>query len=258
MGFAVLIIAPFALKGLGAGLRRISTSDRILLIASGIFLGLHFACWISSLKYTSISNSVVIVATHPFFVAVVEKIFFKEKLTRSAVFGMTIAFVGMIIIAGSDFRLGIDHFWGDFLAFLGAVFAGSYLIFGRKIRRNLDNRHYVFPVYLIAAITILIILSIFGSPLAGFSGKVWMLFLLLALIPTVIGHTTYNYLLKFVRAHIVAITILGEPIWATILAVLIFSEYPTAATYLGGSLILLGIFVALIKSKSDTTPVETA
>ncbi|MCP4570200.1 MAG: DMT family transporter [FCB group bacterium] len=258
MGFAALIIAPFALGGLRTGLRRISTSDRALLITSGIALGLHFACWISSLKYTSISNSVVIVATHPFFVAVAEAVFFKEKLTRNALFGMAVAFVGMVIIAGSDLELGSEHLLGDVLAFFGAVFAGLYLILGRKIRRNLDNRHYVFPVYLIATITLLAILFIFGSPIAGFSGKVWLLFFLLALIPTVIGHTTYNYLLKFVRAHIVAITILGEPIGATIFAALIFSEYPSPATYMGGSLILIGIFLALIKSKSDTTLKESA
>lgn len=258
MGFATLIIAPFALKGLGTGLRRISISDRALLLASGIALGLHFACWISSLKYTSISNSVIIVATHPFFVAVAETVFFKEKLTRKALFGMAVAFVGMVIIAGSDLKLGSEQLLGDVLAFFGAIFAGLYLILGRKIRRNLDNRHYVFPVYLIATITLLVILLIFGSPIGGFSGKVWLLFFLLALIPTVIGHTTYNYLLKFVRAHIVAITILGEPIGATIFAALIFSEYPSAATYMGGSLILIGIFLTLIKSKSDTTLKETA
>ncbi len=258
MGFAVLLIAPFAIKGLWANLRRISTADRIFLVASGIALGLHFACWISSLKFTSISNSVVIVATHPFFVAVVEKMFFKEKLSRIALWGMAVAFDGMIIITGSDFNLGGNHLLGDILAFLGAVFAGVYLIFGRKIRRNLNNRHYVFPVYLIATITLLIILSIFGSPISGFSGKSWLMFFLLALIPTVIGHTTYNYLLKFLRAHLVAITILGEPIWATIFAALIFAEYPAPATYLGGGLILCGIFLALLRSKSDITHSETA
>ena len=258
MGFAAVLIFPFAIRGLLSALRRLSSSDRFLLITSGVALGLHFACWITSLKFTSISNSVIIVATHPFFVAVLEAIFFKERLSRTAIAGMAMAFAGMIVIAGSDSILGGNHLLGDILAFGGAIFAGIYFILGRKIRRVLDNRHYVLPTYLVAAMTLLLILVFFDAPLVGFSTKTWFMFFLLALIPTVIGHTTYNYVLKFIRAHLVAITILSEPIGATVLAALIFNEYPAPATYLGGSLILAGILLALSRFKSDITIAETS
>ncbi|MDD4051436.1 MAG: DMT family transporter [candidate division Zixibacteria bacterium] len=258
MTLSVIILAPFSIPGLRANLRRLAArSDFKWLVASGIVLGLHFAAWITSLKFTSISNSVIIVATQPFFVAAMERVFLKEKISRQAVIGMALAFVGMVIISRSDLDLGSDHLLGDFLALAGALCAAIYLMFGRKIRQTLDNRHYVFPVYLIASLTLLIIALPFRSPLTGFSGNTWFCFFLLALIPTVLGHTLYNYLLKFIRAHLVAITILGEPIGATIIAALLFKEYPSTGTYIGGGLILTGIIMALARAKSDILASET-
>lgn len=258
MALSVLLLAPVSIPGLRTGLKRLAErSDFKWLVASGVVLGLHFAAWITSLKFTSISNSVIIVATQPFFVAAMERLFLKEKITRRALFGMALAFVGMAIIARADLNLGRDHLLGDSLALLGALCAAVYLMFGRKIRQTLDNRHYVFPVYLIASLTLLLFALPLGSPLAGFSGKTWLCFFLLALIPTVLGHTLYNYLLKFIRAHLVAITILGEPIGATVFAAVLFGEYPSAGTYLGGGLILTGIILALIGAKSDILAAET-
>ncbi len=258
LAFSVVILLPFSSKGLWQSLRKLSRNDLWRLTLAGIALGLHFATWISSLKYTSISSSVIIVSTQPFFVALCEAWLFKEKISRRAVIGMTLAFGGMIIISMSDFQLAGDALWGDGLALIGAICAGIYLLIGRSIRQKLDNRHYILPVYAVAALTLLIIGLFNHSPLSGFSNQTWLCFLLLALIPNVIGHSLYNYLLKFMRAHLVGITILGEPVGATILAAVIFSEYPETATYIGGVLILTGIFLALKRAKSDTKLPETA
>ncbi len=258
MLFSTIIFAPMAAPGLLNSLMRLSRSEVFLLVLSGIFLGLHFATWIMSLFYTTVSNSVILVATQPFFVAIIEAVFWKEKITRRAIAGMFLAFIGMFIISYSDFQFGGDHLFGDLLALIGAFCAGAYLLMGRRLRQKMDNRHYVFPVHLVAAATLLIIVLLADSPLGGFTPKVWILFLLLALIPTVIGHNLYNYLLKYIKAHLVAVTILGEPIGATILAALIFAEYPPWATYVGGILILIGILLALARVKSDIATAETA
>jgi len=259
MFFAAVMLAPLSLPGLKKHLGRLSSRERWMLVSSGIILGLHFASWISSLKYTTISNSVIIVSTQPFFVAVMEALLWKDEISRKAFYGMILAFIGMIVISQSDFRLGGgDNLWGDALALMGAFCAGAYLILGRRIRQNLGNRYYVFPVYSIAAVTLFVIAVPLGSPLAGFSGGTWLCFALLALIPTIVGHSLYNYLLKFVRAHLVAVTILGEPIGATVFAAVIFAEYPQVATYIGGGLILSGIFLALSRVKSDKSVLETA
>jgi len=258
MFFAAILMAPFSLPGLKRHLSLLPAKELRLLVLSGVILGLHFASWITSLKYTTISNSVIIVATQPFFVAVIESLAWKDKISRKAVYGMVLAFIGMIIISQADFRLGGDHLMGDLLALIGAFCAGAYLLIGRRVRQHLGNRYYVFPVYSLAAITLLIIAIPFKSPLTGFPATTWICFLLLALIPTLVGHSLYNYLLKFVRAHLVAITILGEPIGATVFAAVIFSEFPPLATYIGGALILSGIFLALSRVKSDKSVLETA
>ena len=258
MFLSALIMAPFSIPGLAGQLRRLSRREIRLLILSGILLGVHFASWITSLKYTSISNSVIIVATQPFFVGVAEALIWKEKISRYTVIGIALAFIGMVIISRSDFGLGGDHVLGDFLALIGAVCAGIYLMLGRHLRQNLGNRHYVFPVYSLAAVTLLVFVAVFRSPMTGFSQSTWLYFLLLALIPTLVGHSLYNYLLKFVRAHLVAVTILGEPIGATVFAAVIFDEIPSVATYFGGGLILCGIFLALSRVKSEKNVAETA
>lgn len=258
MLFSSLIFLLPAARGLIDSLRRLLSSERWLLAGSGLLLGLHFATWITSLKYTSISNSVILVATQPFFIALMERLVWKEHLPRRSVWGMTLAFVGMVVIARGDIEMGPDHLFGDMLALIGAFCAGGYLMFGRKLRQKLDNRHYVFPVHLIATLVMLVIVLLFGSPLTGFPPKTWFWLAALAIVATGLGHNLYNYLLRYLRAHLVAVTILGEPLGATIFAAIIFAEYPSMATVLGGLLILAGILTALIRSKSDRLAVETA
>lgn len=258
MLFSAVILAIPAAPGFFKNLKRLPTGDYWRLCGSGVLLGLHFATWITSLKYTTISNSVILVATQPFFVASVESFVFKEKISTRAIWGMLLAFAGMVVISRADFQLGGNRLFGDILALIGAFCAGGYLMLGRKIRQTLDNRYYVFPVHVVATVTMLLIVSIFHSPLTGFSGKTWLCFFLLALIPTALGHNLYNYLLKFIRAHLVAVTILGEPLGATVFAAIIFGEMPHISTYIGGGMILIGILIALIRVKSDPIPFETA
>ncbi len=258
MSFAVFFLLPFSLKGLKAGLSSLSKTNVWLLIASGVVLGLHFAAWITSLKYTSIANSVIIVSTQPFFVAVAEAFIWRSKISAGTIWGMVIAFGGMLLISGIGFGVDSQNLFGEFLAFIGAICAGAYLMFGRQLRQNLGNLHYIFPVYTIAGMTLLVIALIADSPLSGFSDQTWLMFVLLALVPTVVGHSLYNYLLKFIRAHLVGLTILGEPIGAIILGALIFGEYPTLVACIGGILILIGIGIALFVKKSDNKTLESA
>lgn len=257
MSFAALFLLPYGVRGLKSAMTEMTRKDFLLLVSSGLVLGVHFAAWITSLKYTTIANSVIIVSTQPFFVAVAEAIMWRTKIATRAIIGMAIAFVGMALITGMGFGVDSANLLGEFLAFVGAVCAGIYLMVGRKLRQNLDNRHYIFPVYFIAAVTLFIIGMATGAPLTGFSDSTWVYFILLALIPTVIGHSLYNYLLKYIKAHLVGLTILGEPIGAIILGAIIFGEYPTIQAGIGGVLILIGITFALFRKKSDVTGVES-
>jgi len=249
MAITALILLIPAWPKLRRSLGALTPKEIGLLALSGLALGFHFTAWVTSLFYTSISNSTLIVATQPVFVLVLERLFFKEKVSFRAITGMIIAVLGIAIISQGDFELGREFIYGDILALLGAIFASIYLLIGRRLRVRLDNLSYIFPVFFLAAFVLLIISLFSKENLTDYPAKTWLIFFLLALIPTIIGHSLYNWLLKFVRAHLVAMTILGEPIGATVLAILFFNQIPGWWTIIGGMMILSGIFVVLRRSK---------
>jgi len=210
---SVILIIP-AIPKLIKIFPKLTRQQLILLLFSGLALGLHFATWITSLFYTTISNSVILVATQPVFLMIMESILLKEKIAGKAIIGILVALAGMIIITGGDIALGSEHLWGDFLALAGAFFAGVYLLIGRKLRVHLNNLEYISIVYSIAAVLLLLISLFYNENITDYPTKTWVFFLLLALIPTVVGHSLYNWLLKYIPAYRVATVILGEPIGA--------------------------------------------
>ena len=243
MVFASLILVPFALhkkKGTGWGRKDIGW-----LFLSGFFLGLHFAFWIASLKYTSVASSVVLVTTHPIFVGIGSRLFLKEPLGVRLTAGILLSVSGSSLIGYGDMAVSEEAFMGDGLALLGAIAASGYFLVGRKMRKGQDLLSYIFPVYSTAALVLILISLLFQQAFLGYSPTTYLYLILLALIPQLIGHTTFNWALKYLPASMVAVTILGEPVGSTILAYFILGEGLTTWKVLGGILILAGILIAL-------------
>jgi drug/metabolite transporter (DMT)-like permease len=249
MCFATLFILPLALKKSLPEILKIRGKILIITLFSGIFLGFHFATWITSLDYTSISNSVVLVTTQPIFVAILSHLLLKEKINLSILFAILLALLGSFIISGGDFRVGKANFFGDILALIGAVMAAAYLLCGRVVRQKLSLVTYIFLVYFISALVLGVLCVIWGTPLYPYPSKTFLWFILLGLIPTVIGHTLYNWALKYLKAYLVGISILGEPVGTTILAYFIFKQIPPTLTYLGAAAIFTGIFLVFWSQK---------
>ncbi len=220
-------------------------------LLSGIFLSLHFAFWIASLKYTSVASSVVLVTTHPIFVGIGGWIFLKERMGLNLVFGISLSILGSGLIGYGDMVWSKGALMGDGFALLGAIAASGYLLIGRKMRKDQDLFSYIFPVYSTAGLVLIIFSLLFQEPFFGYSTRTYLFMFLLALIPQLIGHTTFNWALKYLPASLVAVTILGEPVGATILAYLILKEGLTTWKVLGGILILLGILIALKKTSKS-------
>ena len=256
--FASLILAPVALTRHRDELRKLTRGDLLLGLLSGVFLAVHFATWISSLEYTSIASSVVLVSTGPLWVALLSPIFLKEPLTRPILIGMLLTLLGGAVIGLSDscqvenglvcppiseFVQG-KAFLGNFLALAGAWAVAGYLMIGRKLRTGMSLIPYIFVVYGIAAVVLLGIMFTAGQRLTGYLPLTYIWILLLALVPQLIGHSTYNWALRYMPAALVSITTLGEPIGSAILAFFILGEAPTLLTILGGVLILAGIYLA--------------
>jgi drug/metabolite transporter (DMT)-like permease len=214
---------------------------------SGLLLSLHFALWIASLKYTSVASSVVLVTTHPIFVGIGGWLFLKERLWLNLLFGIALSVLGSGLIGYGDMSLSREALTGDGLALLGAVAASGYLLVGRKMRKDQVLLSYIFPVYSTAGLILILFALFFQESFWGYSSTTTLYLFLLALVPQLIGHTTFNWALKYLPASAVAISTLGEPIGSTLLAYFVLDEGLTVWKVIGGMSIFTGILVALRK-----------
>jgi drug/metabolite transporter (DMT)-like permease len=260
---ATLILAPIAFLRHRAELMSLTRGDLILGIISGTFLAIHFATWISSLEYTSVASSVVFVSTGPLWVAIFSPLLLNEKLTRTAILGLILALVGGTVIGLADactWHNGLQcpelgqimqgrAVWGNFLALCGALAVSGYLIIGRKVRAKMSLIPYIFLVYGVSAIVLNIFMFASKESPFGYSPAAYGWIFLLAAIPQLIGHSTFNWLLKYLSATMVAVTTLSEPIGSAILAFIFLKETPSLAVIGGGVLILVGIYLTSKQSK---------
>jgi len=243
LALASLILTPLALWKDGAELLHLSWQDLRLAIGAGVFLGLHFATWISSLAYTSVASSVVLVTTTPLFVGLAVRFLLKEYVPSRMFVGIALATLGGAVIGWGDFRASGLALWGDFLAIVGAIMASTYFLIGRDLRRRVSLLAYVTPTYWVAALVLSIAVLVGGQDLLGYPTRTYWMFLLLAVGPQLIGHSSLNWALRYLSPTFVTAAILGEPVGSTVLAYLVLREIPSALEILGGTVILAGIYI---------------
>jgi drug/metabolite transporter (DMT)-like permease len=241
MAWAAVIILPFSLSRPRKTFSGIVIRDMLIMLAVGFVLALHFASWITSLFYTSVASSTVIVTTQPIYVVILTVIFTSEKVGRLSIFAILIALAGAIIVGWGDMQFTRDHIIGDLLALVGAICAAIYIFIGRIVRQRVDNTAYIQIVYGSSAIFLLFMVLIFANFRFAFPIRFHIWMFMLGLVPTAFGHTLYNWALKRIRAYIVGTSILGEPLGASFYAWLIFGETPTLTTYIGALFIFTGI-----------------
>jgi drug/metabolite transporter (DMT)-like permease len=241
--FTFLMLLPFAAADRFQGVRAMDRRQVALAAASGIFLALHFVTWFTSLGYTSVASSVVIVTTQPVFVVIGSWLFFREKVPRLALVGGVLALSGSVVIGAGDFQVGMRAFVGDLLALAAAVMVSGYLLLGRRLRASVELSGYTVVTYGASSLVLLLASLATSAPFAPHPPRDWLLFLALAGVCTVMGHTVFNWVLRYVQASVVSVSILGEPIGAIVWASLFLGEPPTARQLAGGSLIFLGLFI---------------
>lgn len=244
---AALFLQPVAWLRHRRELTKLKASDLGWMLAAGVFLALHFATWITSLEFTSVASSVVLVSTSPLWVAFFAWLFLNEPLTKSLIGGLLLTMAGSVLIGIAEARSGVSArpFLGAALALTGALSVSGYWLIGRRLRRRMSLIPYVTMVYGFAAVTLLSTALFFHMPLTGFKTATYGWFLLLALIPQLLGHSSFNWALAHLPAGFVAIATLGEPIGAAILAFLFLGETPSLLKTAAAALILAGIFLAL-------------
>ncbi|RPJ16593.1 MAG: DMT family transporter [Desulfobacteraceae bacterium] len=244
VGLASLIIAPVAWIRAKDEIMNLSKREILLAALSGFFLALHFAAWITSLSYTSIANSVVLVNTNPLWVGLLTRLVTGDKLKKASVAGIIISVTGAAIIGAGDYAAGYNALLGDFLAVIGGICAAFYLLIGRNLRGKLSLEAYIMVCYGSAAVFLWFAVLSLGMRITGYSSTTVASFFGLAVVSQIIGHTCFNWALRWFTPGLVAVTLLGEPIGSTMLAYFIFGEKLTVLKLTGGCLILAAIYIS--------------
>ena len=259
LSLATLALTPVVLTRYRKELMSLTARQVLLLCMSGLFLAFHFAAWITSLQYTTVASSVVLVTTTPLWVAFLSPIILKEQPGKAIWIGLLIALAGGTVVSlGQSCAvqngylqcpplaefIRAENFTGNLLALVGAWMATGYMLIGRRLRSSLALTSYIYVVYGAAAVSLLLMVVVTGEKMVGYSRQSYLYCLALALIPQLFGHSSYNWALKYVSAVFVSVSMLGEPIGSTILALLFLKETPTFLELGGGVLILFGIYLA--------------
>lgn len=229
-----------------------------LIAVAGIFLGLHFALWTSAFAHTTVASATFLILTQPIMAAVAAHFYLKETLNRWNLLAMGLMLAGAFAIFGGDFMLGPGYLFGDMLALLGAAGSAGYLFMARIARPDRPGSGagvplglYLPPVYGIATLLLGLICLVSGETMAGFSGSTWISFALLGLLPTVVGHSLFNWASRYLPAFSVNITVVGEPVGASLLVFFLFGEVPSRALLIGAPLMILAVLLVFLKPPQE-------
>lgn len=239
MFFAAVLLLPALLKSGVGEYKTAGARNVILCVASGLFLGLHFTFYFESLKLTSIASSVVLVDTEVFFVALGGVLFLKEKLSKVGWICIAVTFAGSLIVALGDMSKGA--LVGDLIALAGAVCVSIYTLIGRKMRKSMSTTAYTWIVYTTAAAVVFIVTLFTKTPVIPVSLKNLLIGLGLTVFCTLLGHSIFSWGLKYEKAAFISTVKLLEPVFASIIGVILFSEIPPITSIIGGVLVLAGI-----------------
>ena len=242
-----LMLAPFAIPGLVRTIRSLSWRDRGLLVLSGVLLATHFIFWIQSLFATTVASATIFIALQPIFALIGAHLLLHDRVGWRAWGFALFAFLGTAVIGWHDLMRGGPAAIGDLLSVVGVLFAALYMLAGQGLRPRVPALQYNFLVYLVASVVLALYSALHGDSFTHYQASDWRVFFLLALVPTILGHTIFNTLLKYLPASVISMSIVGEPIGATILAYFIFAD-PITWPWLVGALIVLPSVVFFMRT----------
>ncbi|OSX55678.1 DMT family transporter [Anoxybacillus ayderensis] len=239
--FAVVFMTPLFIVKHIRETKQMNKKDWAFAVLSGTLLAFHFILWFESLRYTSVASSVVLVTLQPIFAFVGGFFFFKEKMTMSEWISALLAILGSVIISWGDFRVSGEALYGDMLALIACAMVTGYWLVGQHLRKQFSLITYTYIVYGIASLVLSVYVSLFRYSFLSYNANDWWCFVLLAVIPTLFGHSLFNWAMKWVNAAMVSMAILFEPIGAIILAYIWLDEKVYLSQGIGSFFIIIGI-----------------
>lgn len=249
MFFSVLMMLPIFLLKYRKELLVFRRKDWIYSAIAGLFLAFHFIFWFESLNYTSVASSTVLVTLQPIFAFAGTYFFFKEKLSIKTILSAVVAIAGSVVISWGDFKVSGMALYGDMLALIGCALITAYLLLGQDVRKRITLVTYTFVVYSFSTIVLFFYVLIKGESFGPYAGMDWFWFVMLALIPNLLGHTLFNWALKWVSTNVISIAILFEPVGASILAYYVFHETLSTSQIIGGLIVITGILIFVIDER---------
>jgi len=244
---AALMLFPFWLWGRQTGkVQKWDGKDSFYAWAAGAFLALHFICWFASLTYTSVASASVLVTIHPVILIVVESVNKTGRFTAVTWAGVITAFGGSVLLGIMDTDPAATYsnpVLGNAFALAAAVFFVFYILLSRHLRAKGGWLDFIFRVYAGTAIACLGVFLLMGISFKA-SLIAWICGLTLAIGPQILGHGSINYSVKYVSPTLLSTLILVEPVFAILLAVMLFEEIPSFAEFVSMIVIMAGVALA--------------
>lgn len=216
----------------------------VLLIAiGGAFYALDLALWNTSILLTSAAMATLLANNAPLWVGLGALLFFKERLGRNYWLGLFIALAGMAVLMGLEAVAHLRFQLGELLAIGASVAYATYLLTTQRARGHADTLTFM-TISAVASIVVLWVASLaLHAPLTGYSTTSWAALIGMGLISQLGGWLAINYALGHLRAAHVSVTLLGQAVVTTVLAMPLLGEFPVMHQVIGGVLVLAGIYV---------------
>jgi drug/metabolite transporter (DMT)-like permease len=213
-------------------------------LLAGVFFAADLGVWHWSITYTTVANSTLLANFAPIFVTLGGWLLFRNRVTGVFVVAMITALAGTISLVGPSFSLGGRHVVGDALGLLTAVFYASYMLSIKHARETVSTALLMALSTTVSVVLLLPVALLSPQPMLPGDAQGWSVLLGLALVSQVLGQSLIAYAFAHLSAALSSVTVLVQPIVATVLAWALFAESLAAAQLVGGALVLLGIFVA--------------
>ena len=242
MTMAVLLLLPSVLLKGREELKSMTKKEWLLTVAAGCCLGLHFSAFFESLRHTSIAAAVILSDAEVLFVAMGSIFVFHKKLSRQCWVAVILSLIGAVMVALADVG-GESGLLGNALALTSTFLLAMYTMIGASVRSRVSNTTYTFVAYGCAAVTVLVISLIGGTPLSGYGANNLLTALGMAVLCTLMGHSIFTWGLKYLPPAYISTVKLLDPVFSAVWGLLLFREIPTLPVIVGGVIVIAGVFL---------------
>ena len=240
----LLVPAVFGSAERRRELRALTRGTVLWCVLSGLFLAIHFWTYFLSVNNTTVAASQVLTGTEVLFVALAMALLGQERYGRWSKLGIVVALLGALLVAYTPggFSAGGTLF-GNLCGVIAAGMMAGYSLIGTKVRVGVSNTVYTFLVYGTSAVILNVMILFSPYAFTGYGAINYLTGFLMAVFNSLLGHSIFNWSLKYLSPTLVAICKLFQPVFSTAWAFLLLAELPALNQLLGGIVVILGIFL---------------